>query len=83
SVHLHVRDTEERRLKNAVQLYDSFCDVWDDTVLGPFIEALAPEGKDAGLWFAQTKTEQRKRRTLRLALWKQQGRSEGKDTAGE
>lgn len=83
SVHLHGPDTDERRLKNAVQLYDSFCDVWDDAVLGPCINALAPEGEDAALWFAQMKVEQRKRRTIQLALWEQQGRSEGKDTAGE
>jgi len=66
--------SDEQRLLNHVQLYDSFCDLWDDGILQTFVEALwqgatAPPG-----WFDRVKAGQSARRARTEALWRKQGR---------
>ena len=55
--------TRERRLKNHVQLYDSFCDWYDDTFLEPFIRRMCPEDWPAAEWLRLIAREQQARRT--------------------
>ncbi|MFP4173411.1 MAG: lipopolysaccharide kinase InaA family protein [Candidatus Hydrogenedentota bacterium] len=55
--------TRERRLKNHVQLYDSFCDWYDNTFLEPFIRRMCPEDWPAADWLPLIAREQQVRRT--------------------
>lgn len=59
--------TEARRMKNHVQLYDSFCDVYDETVLGPFVSQMLPADIDASEWLVRVKAGQRVRRATHCA----------------
>lgn len=59
--------TEARRLKNHVQLYDSFCDHLNDRVLVPFITSLLPEAIDARAWMPRVREGQAARRARYLA----------------
>lgn len=61
-VELNCRYTEKRRLKNHVQLYDSFCDRWGDEFLGPFVQAMLPKDKDPATWLTTVKDGQAVRR---------------------
>lgn len=54
--------TEERRLKNHVQLYDSFCDFINDRLLVPFIQRLLPSEIDHRVWLPHVRFTQEKRR---------------------
>jgi hypothetical protein len=54
--------TEELRLKNLVQLYDSFCDVISDAVLVPFISRMLPAGEDPRVWMPKVRKGQQTRR---------------------
>jgi hypothetical protein len=69
--------TDERRLKNHVQLYDSFCDYWPDFVLGSFIRELSPEDVDFTEWFQRVRQAQAARRARTEAVWARQGRTPG------
>ncbi len=56
--------TRALRLKNHIQLYDSFCDILSDTMLVPFIQRMIPEGSDPRVWLPEVRrgqTERRKR----------------------
>ena len=55
--------TRERRLKNHVQLYDSFCDWYDNTFLEPFIRRMCPADWPAADWLPLIAREQQARRT--------------------
>lgn len=54
--------SEERRLKNHVQLYDSFCDFINDQLLVPFIQRLLPADIDHRVWLPHVRFVQQKRR---------------------
>lgn len=54
--------TEERRLKNHVQLYDSFCDFIHERLLVPFMLQLIPKEIDQRLWLPRVRYAQEKRR---------------------
>lgn len=59
--------TRRRRLRNHVQLYDSFCDYLGEEYLGPFITRLAPENCPPESWLSRVRRGQaaRRRRHLR------------------
>ncbi len=54
--------TRERRMKNHVQLYDSFCDLYDETLLGPFIKAMVSDDEDGETWLRAVQRGQQQRR---------------------
>ena len=54
--------TDVRRLKNHIQLYDSFCDLYGDDVLGPFIARMTPPEADKALWMDRVRDGQKARR---------------------
>lgn len=56
--------TEEARLKNLIQLYDSFCDVISDAVLVPFISRMLPQGEDPRVWMPRVRKGQQTRRRV-------------------
>ena len=62
AVQLDVPYTEDLRLKNHVQLYDSFCDALTDQVLVPFIEQMLPRELDLRVWMPRVRKEQKERR---------------------
>jgi serine/threonine-protein kinase RIO1 len=62
AVQLDVTYTEELRLKNHVQLYDSFCDALTDQVLVPFLEQMLPAEIDLRVWMPRVRKEQKERR---------------------
>lgn len=69
--------TGRRLLKAHVQLYDSFCDLWDDTILAELVEHLsAPQ--PIGTWLPEVRAAQRRRRTRIEAIWAREGRPAGK-----
>ncbi len=67
----------EARLKNHIQLYDSFCDLWDDEILGAFIGHMVPEGEALDRWLREVREGQRKRRERQVAIWREQGKLQG------
>lgn len=66
--------TDERRMSNHVQLYDSFCDRWGDDVLQPFIARMLPNTEDLDSWMARVRERQAVRRARTEAIWRAQGR---------
>jgi tRNA A-37 threonylcarbamoyl transferase component Bud32 len=64
---------DRERLKNHVQLYDSFCDRWGDDVLEPFIALMLPDPAQVRRWMEAVRTEQRRRRARTQALWRKEG----------
>ena len=62
AVYLNRRYTRVERMKNHIQLYDSFCDLWDDELLGPFIAKMTPSDWDGEAWLAEVRDGQRTRR---------------------
>ena len=64
---------DEKRLKNHVQLYDSFCDALSDTLLVPFIQAMLPEHLDLRVWMPKVRKAQRARRAKVEAHWAKYG----------
>lgn len=53
---------EARRLKNHVQLYDSFCDVLSDSLLFPFIQRMLPPEINPRVWMPKVRKGQQQRR---------------------
>jgi len=74
AAHLDGPYTDRLRLLNHVQLYDSFCDLWDDGVLGPFLGQMAPPGRDPASWLDAVRRGQARRRARTEAVWRRQGR---------
>jgi hypothetical protein len=72
AVQLHVSYSDPRRLKNHVQLYDSFCDWWGPDILDPFLAQLEPGPVDAA-WLNQVHARQAERRARIEALWRREG----------
>jgi tRNA A-37 threonylcarbamoyl transferase component Bud32 len=64
---------EEARLKNHVQLYDSFCDALNDSLMVPFIEKMLPGGLDLRVWMPRVRKAQQERRVAIEAKWDKQG----------
>jgi len=54
--------TRDQRVKNHIQLYDSFCDTLSDTMLVPFIQRMIPEGTDPRVWLPEVRKGQAARR---------------------
>lgn len=73
AVHLDAPYTPERRLKNHVQLYDSFCDFIHERLLVPFIAHLLPPDIDARLWLPKVRAAQEKRRRQLEARYARRG----------
>ncbi|NLN94270.1 MAG: hypothetical protein GX130_13330 [Candidatus Hydrogenedens sp.] len=76
AVELKVPYTEERRMKNHVQLYDSFCDALTDTLLFPFIKEMTPESIDLRVWMPEVRRIQEERRTAVEQRWEKYGAPE-------
>jgi len=74
AVELGVEYTDELRMKNHVQLYDSFCDMLRDTLLTPFIARLLTEKQDLRVWMPKVRKGQAERREKQIALWAKQGK---------
>ncbi|MDX9973834.1 MAG: lipopolysaccharide kinase InaA family protein [FCB group bacterium] len=66
------KQTEAMRLLNHVQLYDSFCDLWDDSVLDPFLAPLIPADRDIEAWMETVRAGQAARRARTEAVWLRQ-----------
>jgi len=64
---------DEKRLKNHVQLYDSFCDALSDALLVPFIQAMLPDHLDLRVWMPKVRKAQQERRTKVEAYWAKHG----------
>lgn len=74
AVALNVEYTEERRLKNHIQLYDSFCDFVTDRALVPFIQHMLSRDQDLRVWMPKVRSGQAKRRATIEAKWAKQGK---------
>ncbi|MBN2311982.1 MAG: hypothetical protein JXR94_23595 [Candidatus Hydrogenedentes bacterium] len=70
--------TEQMRLRNHVQLYDSLCDRWDDRLLEPFIRRMLPEPARLADWMSAVRRAQTVRRARTLAIWHTTGQSESR-----
>jgi len=62
------------RLKNHIQLYDSFCDWLNDAFLVPFIERMLTAAQDSRVWMPQVRRGQEARRRRIEELWAKAGR---------
>jgi hypothetical protein len=65
--------TAADRLLNHVQHYDSFCDLWTDSLLAPFINRMLPDNRDKDAWFNNARAAQALRRA-RAEAAKRMGR---------
>jgi len=65
-VYAPFRQGRRHRLRNLIQLYDSFCDLWGSDVLGPFIHRMLPDGEDGRAWLERVQLGQRTRRARHL-----------------
>jgi tRNA A-37 threonylcarbamoyl transferase component Bud32 len=65
---------EAASLLNHVQLYDSFCDLWDDSFLEPFLLPLIPSDRNVEGWMEEVRAGQASRRARVEAVWRRQGR---------
>lgn len=63
------------RMKNHVQLYDSFCDFLSDSVLVPFITRLITPAQDIRVWMPRVREAQQQRRELVEERWAREGRN--------
>lgn len=66
---------EGLRMKNHVQLYDSFCDFLSDSVLVPFITKLLTPAQDLRVWMPRVREAQAQRRELVEERWAREGRN--------
>lgn len=76
AVELGVSCDDAMRLRNHVQLYDSFCDALSDKLLVPFIQAMLPKHADLRVWMPEVRRAQEKRRARVEAYWAKHGRPE-------
>ena len=77
SVVLNRPYSDGMRLRNHIQLYDSFCDRWDPNCLEPFLLRLLPAACDSKAWIMAVKNGQAARRARQLAIWQRQGLARG------
>lgn len=73
AVRIGVRYTRSRRMRNHVQLYDSFCDLWPPAILDDLITPLAPSGVDPARWTAEVRRRQALRRAKHRARIERNG----------
>ncbi|MCK5862976.1 MAG: hypothetical protein KAH38_10850 [Candidatus Hydrogenedentes bacterium] len=73
AVQLEEEYDKAKRLKNHVQLYDSFCDALSDTLLVPFIKMMLPDTIDLRIWMPKVRKAQQERRTKVEAYWAKHG----------
>lgn len=66
--------TDERRMANHVQLYDSFIDRVDDSFLVPFLRAMLPERVSIDTWLICVKEAQARRRARTESAWAREGK---------
>lgn len=64
---------DEKRMKNHVQLYDSFCDALNDTLMVPFIQRMLTPAQDLRVWMPKVRELQAERRAKIEAKWEKQG----------
>ena len=83
AVELEVPYDDERRLRNHIQLYDSFCDELHDQLLAPFIMRMMPHGTDPRVWLPQVRKGQKERRRLVEARWEKEGKLQRKIVGGD
>lgn len=76
AVELDAPCDDARRLRNHIQLYDSFCDELHDQLLAPFIMRMMPPGTDPRVWLPQVRKGQKERRRLVEARWEKEGKLE-------
>jgi hypothetical protein len=81
-VELDVPCDDARRLRNHIQLYDSFCDELHDQLLAPFIMRMMPPGTDPRVWLPQVRKGQKDRRRLVEARWEKEGKLEREHVGG-
>lgn len=74
SVVLNRSYTAAQRMKNHIQLYDSFCDRWGPRLLDPFIVRMLDAGRDCKVWLENVHEGQAARRARQRAVWRRQGR---------
>lgn len=74
SVVLDGRYSFAARLRNHVQLYDSFCDLWGPEILGPFLFSLMPEDFDRTRWICSVQRLQARRRERLVRAWARIGK---------
>jgi len=66
--------SDEDRIKNHVQLYDSFCDQINDTYLEPFIAAMGTTTENIAMYMGAIKKAQQRRRARTEAIWGREGK---------
>jgi tRNA A-37 threonylcarbamoyl transferase component Bud32 len=67
--------TPGMRLRNQVQLYDSFCDRWSEELMRPFMQRLGPPPESSvDDWHEKVRKGQLVRRRRHIARWKRQAR---------
>ncbi|MBI2421711.1 MAG: hypothetical protein HYV27_02695 [Candidatus Hydrogenedentes bacterium] len=66
--------SDEARMRNHVQLYDSFCDELSDHLMVPFIESLLSPLHDPRVWMPEVRQKQRERRRLVEMRWEKEGK---------
>ncbi|MCP4645349.1 MAG: hypothetical protein GY851_33205 [bacterium] len=66
--------SESTLLKTHIQLYDSFCDRWDDGMLEPFVGRLSVDSAVPGDWFDKVREGQKVRRARTLERRRRRGR---------
>ena len=73
AVRIGQEPTEDERMLNHVQLYDSLSDAMGDSLLVPFIERMLPEDTDLRVWMPRVRRLQAKRRAEVEARWEREG----------
>ena len=76
AVQFNVEYDAKKRMKNHVQLYDSFCDALSDLLLVPFLGALMHESLDLRVWMPEVRKAQKERRAQVEASWAKHGQPE-------
>lgn len=66
--------TDELRLKNQIQLYDSFCDLLNDSFMVPFIERMLRPEHDSRVWMPRVRKGQEQRRRKIEERWTREGK---------
>ena len=75
AVEIGVHVSDAMRMKNHIQLYDSFCDVIRPEQLGDFIRPMLPRGANAEEWIEAVRDGQAKRRARIMEIWKKEGKA--------
>lgn len=74
AVELDKEYTDELRMKNHIQLYDSFRDMLSDALLTPFIAQLLTDKQDLRVWMPKVRKGQQERRLKQEKIWAKQGK---------